>query len=60
MAVHHDKLLKFLKDHSIPERCSDDGTHRDRINWLYVGPDPGSVAGAFRFLADEIEAGVFD
>lgn len=60
MAVHHDKLLKFLKDHSKPEQCTNVGNPNSRFNWICIGKDPESIAGTFAFLADEIEAGVFD
>lgn len=61
MAVHHDKLLKFLKEHSDPLTIlSLMSNQRSVYNWLSIGKDPESIAGAFKFLAHEIEAGVFD
>lgn len=60
MAVHHDKLLKFLKEHTQPEQCSIGGNPKSKYNWISIGKDPASIAGAFKFLADEIEAGAFD
>jgi len=56
MAVHHDKLLKWLKDHSTANKCRGDL----RYNWVTVGNDFDSIAGAYQMLYDEINAGVFD
>lgn len=60
MAVHHDKLMDFLRKHSDETMTSTKGNPRSPINWGTVGRDPKSIAGAFKFLADEIESGTFD
>lgn len=60
MAVHHDKSLKFLRDHSDEKMVTPGGNPKSPINWAAVGSDPASIAGAFRLLADKIDAGTFD
>ena len=56
MAVHHDKLLKFLRDHDTAAKCKAD----TRYNWCVVGSDFDSIAGTFAMLKDEILSGVLD
>jgi hypothetical protein len=60
MAVHHDKLVKFLRDHSDIKMVTPGGNSKSPYNWAAVGSDPASIAGAFRMIADEIVAGRFD
>jgi hypothetical protein len=61
MAVHHDKLLNYLRKYSDPRAITNDMANPESvINWESVGKDPESIAGAFRMLKDEINAGAFD
>ena len=56
MAVHHDKIVMFLRAHK-----SIEGLKKDkRFNWSNVGRDYESISSTFSFLLGEIEAGTFD